>query len=122
MGRGTKKSKYIPPQWATPIKDDNYVPLYHTMLNSLAWNSLRTSSKQVYVILREQHKGFGDTVKCPYKTFNAKGLHNTTISKAIKELEEKGFIKVERGALQTGNLYRDPTEYRFLNKWVDFTT
>lgn len=117
-----KRTSYKAKSWETSRTNDHYTRLHDELLNSAAYKSLSHAARTVYTVLKMQYRGdfTGDEVVCPYATFNAYHMQNRTISKAIAELENKGFIKAERGALQTGNLHREPNKYQFINKWRDF--
>ena len=115
-----KKRNYKAEPWASITTSDKFVSLYRTMLNSEAYKDLRHASRTVYTILRLQHQGVGDTVKCPYVTFKEYGLDSSTVKRALTDLEEHGFIKVTYGVLVTKNLHKDANEYQFVTGWREW--
>lgn len=117
-----RKKSYKPHFFESTTSNEHYTRLYDSMLKSDAWKDLNHSSRSVYTILKMQYKGeyTGETVLCPYKDFQEYGMNTTTIKNAIKDLEEHGFIRCEHGVLVTGNLHREPNEYRFISEWKDW--
>lgn len=104
---------------------DRYTRIYSSMFESVAWKSLSHASRTVYFELKSQYRGnyTGTTIKCPYSVFIQKyGMNSNTVSKALSELEAKGFIKIERGTKQCKNtsLHRQPNEYTFSSDWKKF--
>ena len=118
MARKKKNYKAEPGESVTT--SDHFTRLYDTMITSEAFRDLRHSSRTVFLILKMQYKGIGDTVKCPYADFKEYGLNSTTVKRAIADLEEHGFIKTEYGVLVTKNLHREPNEYRFTSDWREW--
>ena len=119
MGR---RKKVPPPAFATirPTWDRNpYVMLFKDLLNSPAYIALSAHAKEAYTILREEYKGpeTGPKVKCPYSTFQKKGMRANTVSRAITQLEFFGFIKVEHGGLE-----HQPSIYHLSEDWKKIKT
>lgn len=114
MGRRKK----IPPNPAfTNMKSGHihFVALYSDMLVSEIYCKLSSAAKEVYTLIRLQYKGdySGNTVKCPYNTFQKKyGMRRSTVSRALTELESFGFIDILRGGLR-----HMPNEYTFSEAW-----
>ena len=119
MGR---RKKVPPPAFATirPTWDKNpYVMLFKDLLNSPAYIALSAHAKEAYTILREEYKGpeTGPKVKCPYSTFQKKGMRPNTVSRAITQLEFFGFIRVEHGGLE-----HQPSIYHLSEDWKKIKT
>ena len=62
---------------------------FDDQLTSPAYLALSANAKEVYTVLRMQYKGVytGNTVKCPYSTFEQMGLRRETVSRALDQLE-----------------------------------
>ena len=97
-------------------KAPNFVMVFHDLLRDPEWRQLSTSAMIVYIYMR---KNFN------YKTFNEVTLtyseikdifSSRTISKAFKELQNKGFIE----KTNQGGLYRGKCSYKFIGKYKDF--
>ncbi len=122
----SRKKRYTPKTWERVGGDRQHVSIYQSMCQSDAWRNLSHAAIRVYLIMKSQYRGdyTGDTVTCPYKVIkeNAPGMNNKTISRAIGELETKGFIIIDRGTFVTGNLKNEPNRYKFSDKWRTYKT
>jgi len=100
-----KRSKRLPP----------FVALPREMLKSPAWRSgLRSSAKILYIHIKHKYVGYNNGEICLHynelRDFMAPG----TISRAFKELEEKGWIDRED---QVGGKYRFTVFYKLTGKY-----
>ncbi|USG61480.1 hypothetical protein NBZ79_00630 [Sneathiella marina] len=79
-------------------KHEQYVPLSYAMLASEAWLTLSPASCKVYVELRSKyHGGNNGELSLAYASARKRlRLGNSTITKAFKELEERGFIQITK--------------------------
>lgn len=111
------KSKVQP--FETPKTSEHFTRLHDSLIESGAYKKLSHSARTVYTLIKSEYKGdyTGNKVICPYSKFRAYGMDGRTIPKAIAELEQAGFIEVERFGLVTGKLYRYPNEYKLIDKW-----
>lgn len=77
---------------------EQYLPIPYTMARSAAWRSLGGSAIKVYVELRTRYNGSnnGDLSLSLDEGARLLGLGKATIQRALKELEEKGFIKMTK--------------------------
>ena len=117
-----RKKRSPPPAFATSKgtwERNPYCLLFYDMLNSPAYIELSASAKEAYTILREEYKGplTGDTVICPYSTFQSKGMRPNTLFRALIMLEVFGFIKVDHGGLE-----HQPNRYTFSEGWKSIRT
>jgi len=90
-------------------------------LNEDPWQGLSGPAKIFYVQLKSQHNGSNNgKIRLPYsKMRSVKGCANDpAISKAIKELRDKGWIKVVKkgGLYRYNNLFRLTFKYEFYGK------
>ena len=111
-----KKPRDPPPKFATSgTWHTHHVIFFDDQLTSLAYRALSANAKEVYTVLRMQYKGVytGNTVKCPYSTFEQMGLRRETVSRALDQLECYGFVEITRGGLE-----HRPSEYKLVDKWV----
>ena len=87
-----------------------FIKLDHQQFDSEAFNNLAHSSMRVLLSIRRCENGANGTytepIECPYTVMNG-SMGRATISKAICELEEKGFIELARrgGLMKQSNLY-----------------
>lgn len=90
--------------------------LTHAMVDSSAFNDLRTSAVAVLLSIKRRHNGHNGTVdepiKCPYSAMKC-GLSSATIARALRELESHGFIERETH----GGLEKNPNRYVLLEEW-----
>lgn len=119
-----KTAKYKPEAFETKRSSDHFTRLYDSMLESDAFKSLTHAARTVYLILKLQYRGSftGATVICPYKEFQSYGMNTATVRKALSDLEQYGFIRIEHGTRQykDSNLKRQPNEYTFSDKWQEY--
>ena len=129
VGKKKAYSQYRPQGFETIGGDHvRFMRLFEDMMYHPRFLKLSSSAKVAYMILKMQWKGdsySGSSVVCPYNEFHRFGLANKTIGKAIKELETSGFIKTERGTIQTAKndfLRRQPNLYTFTDDWKKDTS
>jgi len=108
MGKHDKtgRSKY---------SDGQFIPLPYNMLQSDAWRDLNGNSARVFLELHMRFNGGnnGQIFIGMDRIATRLGISKSTVSKAFKELEEKGFIaKVKDGKWVRGQA----TEWRLTNK------
>ncbi len=82
------------------------------------WRGLSAAAKIFYIHLKGRYNGSNNgKIKLPYRAMkNVKGCcRHQTISKAIKELEAKGWIKKKQygGHTRWDNLYKLTFKYDF---------
>lgn len=86
------------------------------MVDSPAFSDLRPSSVVVLISILRRHNGMNgdraDPIVCPYTAMKGK-MAPATIAKAIRDLEEHGFIEL----VQHGGLYKQPNGYALLYDW-----
>ena len=85
-------------------------------LNEDPWLGLSAAAKIFYIQLKSQYSGSNNgKIRLSYsKMRSVKGCSNDhTISKAIKELRDKGWIKVK----EIGGLHRHYNLYKLTFKW-----
>jgi DNA-binding HxlR family transcriptional regulator len=72
-----------------------YVPIPYVMAKSDAWRSLSGPSVKVYIELRRRYVGHNNGKLTLSLDEGVRLLHlgKTTVHRALRELEEKGFIK-----------------------------
>jgi len=103
-------------------KGPNFIMLEHPLFDSEAFNSLSGSAVRVLLsIIRCKNPKDGkagtmsEPILCPYSVMNG-SMSNTTIAKAIRELEEKGLIELARH----GGLMKQPNLYAFSGEWINW--
>lgn len=120
MGK-SKAKNYKTLSAETPKPNEHFTRLHDSLIKSVPYKKLSHSARTVYTILKSEFKGWatGNNIICPYRLFNEYGLNNMTIAKALRELEEAGFIEIERqGVTVNKNLHhKAPTVYHLSNKW-----
>lgn len=80
--------------------DEQFVPLPYSTVESDAWQHLSPAAVKVFIELRHRYNGHNNGKLTLSLDEGARLLHmgKATIARALKELEEKGFIKlVKRG-------------------------
>ncbi len=99
-----------------------FIMVENPLFDSEAFNSLSHSAVRVFLsIIRHKNptKGMAGSLSepifCPYTDMNG-GMARATIAKAIRELEEKGFIE----RTQRGGLYKRPNLYAFSGEWINW--
>lgn len=117
-----RKKKYQPETFSAREGDNKHVRLYRSLLSSEAYKDLSHPAKTVYTLLLLQKDEGKYTVQLPYKEFKeAYGMNTNTVAKALRSLEDHGFIKVEHGRFITGKLHRDANQYTFIDKWKSWS-
>jgi len=100
-------------------KGPRFIMLEHPMLDSIAFNSLGSSSIRVLLSImrcKNGHNGtLDDPIICPYSKMNGK-MAKATISHGIKELEAKGFIEL----VSYGGLMKQPNQYILSGEWINW--
>ena len=80
------------------------------------WKQLSLSAKVVYICIKARHNGSNNgRISLPYSELETvKGLGSpSTVSKALKELEKKGWIR----RTQLGGLFRYRNQYEMTGKY-----
>lgn len=90
--------------------------LERRLLKDAPWRELSAAAKIFYWHLKGRHNGTNNgEIKLPYRAMRGvKGCcRNETITKAVKELEAKGWIEIEKfgGHTRWDNLYRLTWKY-----------
>ena len=93
-----------------------FVRLMYPMLDSPAFNHLRSSSVMVLISILRRHNGYNgtkdDPIVCPYSAMKGK-LAAGTIANGIRELEAFGFIE----RVRRGGLMKQSNTYELLTDW-----
>jgi len=96
-----------------------FIKLDHPMFDSDAFQSLAHTSVRVLLSLMRRKNGMNGTdatpICCPYECMNG-SMGSATIARAIRELEEKGFIV----RTQRGGLYKKPNLFTFSGEWINW--
>ena len=93
-----------------------HVGLERRLVNGLRWQELTAPEKLLYIRLKANHDGSNNgRIRLSYRSMeHEKGCSSSTaISKAIKGLQKKGWIKVR----ESGGLYRHDNFYELTFKW-----
>jgi len=107
MGRNKLRSSY----------EGHFVKLPDYMTNSPAWRQLSAKAVWVYIEMCKKYRGNNiNNLSLTYKEVEFK-LSSATFSKAKKELEKYGFIKVVR----PGGLFRRCTIYGLADAWKEIS-
>lgn len=88
------------------------------MLRNEEWKNLSPSAKLFYIYLKGKFNGYNNgEIRLYYSELEGiKGLSShATISKASKELENKGWILKTK----VGGLYRNCNEFKLIGKFDD---
>lgn len=112
-----RKRNNKPAPWQTIHEDGggHFVRLYDDLTDSAAWRSLSASAKLAYLtIIKAQAKDpASNIVRISYAAFRADGIRSDrTITKVIKEMEQKGFLKIDGGGLNNVNSYLLSKDWR----------
>ncbi len=88
------------------------------LFSSLAWTSLSFSARCIYMCLKNAQTGTNDKeLVVSYSCFQKNGIKsNSTISKGIKELKDRGLIDVKR----SGGLFQKPNIYALTERWKGY--
>lgn len=97
------------------------MPVTKSLVDSSAWRALSDATIRVYILIYLDCKRFEYGKDKPgslggqltYAQAEAQGINRTKLQRAIKELRETGFIKVQ----QTGGFYRKNTYFTLINDW-----
>ena len=93
-----------------------FVYITKEMLGSDAYKKLSNPSRVTLLLLRAQLKNHDQVeVKFPY-SHAQEYMKTNTFSRAVKELEEMGFIK----KAQEGGLFRRTNIYSFTDAWREY--
>ena len=115
-----RKKKRVPETFESCGKsNEHFTALYDSMIESAAYKSLSSSARTVYTVIKSKYRGdfTGNEITCPYAVFEEYGLQHTTVKRALDDLENAGFIEVERQGFTTKNLHREPNIYRLSSRW-----
>ncbi len=79
-------------------RGDRFLKLNHYMLESVAWRSLKTRSRALYVLLAQRYNGSnnGDIFLSIRDSTHELHIAKDTATKSFRELEEKGFIRAKQ--------------------------
>lgn len=94
---------------------DNYVLLYHEMLNSSAWTAISEGAIWLYIELKKQFnykKGGNNYLILPYSKV-AWRMSRGTYCQKIQELIRYGFIRI----VEPGGLPKRPTIFATSEGW-----
>lgn len=97
-------------------KGMQHVGIERRTLRMIEWGGLSAAAKIFYIHLKGRYNGANNgDIKLPYSAMkDVEGCSNPrTLSKVIKELEKKGWIKVET----RGGLYRHNNYYKLTFKY-----
>lgn len=100
---------------------NSFVAIPRKTLRSNEWGELTPAAKLLYIHLKSKYNGSNNgSIRLYYSELKGiKGISSSsTISKARKELEDKGWIKREK----LGGLYRYYNEYKLTGKYDDCLT
>ena len=101
---------------AKPNRLPPFVALYKVLLRDPSWRALSSSSKVLYIYLRGKFNTstLGE-VSLAYSEI--KDMMSTkTISRAFKELQDKGFIEKTKH----GGLFGGVCKYKFMGQFASF--
>lgn len=94
---------------------EQYLPIPYSMANHPAFRSLSGSALKVWIELRSKFNGSNNgKLSLSFQDAATKlGLSKTTVGRAFKELQEKGFIVKQRAGHWYG---RKAAEYQITDK------
>ena len=103
---------------AYKIKDKNgnyqkvkrFVGLPHSLLQNKTFQSLTPNATKLYLYMLDWACGQQNITFT--RALGLKLMSNKTFYRAIDELEQNGFIEIERG-----NFNHTPNKYKFIEKW-----
>lgn len=101
--------------------EGQYINLPYAMLKSPAWRSLSGAAVRLWLELHTRYNGGnnGAVRLSTTEAVEALGLGRATIARAFNELQEKGFLSLEK----RGNWYhRQAHEWRLTTKALNKTT
>lgn len=99
-------------------KHNSFVMLPRKTLRGEEWRKLNPAAREVYTQLKGKYNGSNNgQIRLYYSELDdIEGLRShSTISKAFRELEEKGWVK----RTELGGLHRHFNEYRLTWKYDD---
>jgi len=100
-------------------KSQPFIMLEHPLFDSEAFNSLSHSAARVLLSIMRRKNGKNGTddapIECPYPAMSG-NMGSATIAKAIRELEEKGFINLAR----RGGLMKKTNLFVFSGEWINW--
>jgi biotin operon repressor len=99
-------------------RDGQYIPLPYSMLRHPAWRRLNPAAIKVWLELRSRYNGSNNGKLALSVDQGAKllGMSKSTVTRALKELEAKGFIVKTRQGAWYG---RKATEWRVTDTSCD---
>ena len=104
-----KRGKHGPP----------FIKLDRPMFDSPAFNSLSHTAVRVLLSIMRRKNGANGTaeapIECPYQSMNG-DMAKATVAKAIRELEQKGFIELAR----RGGLMKQTNLFVFSGDWINW--
>lgn len=90
-----------------------FIQIHHELYDSATWKGMHWYSKLAYLrIKRKYNPRMGEEITVSYEEMKDE-MAKTTFAKAIRELEKRGFIKIE----SKGGLYRRRNYYTLSNEW-----
>ena len=92
-------------------KEGRFIQVGNSLMLSKKFQGLRYSTQRLYECMGMESAGNRD-FKFPQKTAKKYGFTNKTLIAGVKELQEKGFIKVI-----SGRNTRQPNLYSFCFDW-----
>ena len=102
-------------------KAPRFVMIYYGLLEDPNFKSLSFSAQTLYIYMRRQFKPNREdplTFELPHSRMKDV-MSSRTQTRATKELEEAGFIKVEYRGKSFGS-QKIPSLYRYTGKWAFF--
>ena len=94
----TGKRRHRRPNATGRNESEQYLKISYDMARSAAWRSLGGTTVKVWVELRTRYNGRnnGDLSLSLDEGARLLGIGKTTVQRALKELQDKGFIKMVR--------------------------
>lgn len=93
-----------------------FVAIYKALLKQVEWRALSSSAKVIYIYLRGKFNTETlSEVSLAYSEISDM-MSTKTISRAFKELQEKGFIEKTK----YGGLYGGVCKYKFIGEFKEF--
>ena len=116
----SQKSQIDKPKWNKKGSQINHVGIDRIAITEAPWKGLSAPAKIFYMHLKNEYRPYNNgKVALSYGAMRGvKGCSsNRSISKAIKELESKGWIKIKEigGTHRHYNLYRLTFKYELYN-------
>ena len=100
------------------LSTKQYVKTHYEMVRSDAWRSLNGNALKVYFELRTRFNGYnnGQLSLSLKKGAELLGMSQSSVQRALKELEEKGFIKLQKQGMWYG---RRASEYAVTDRQLN---